>query len=170
MILHLIRHPRPAIAEGVCYGRLDIPAENPVVAAARLRDHLPPGVPLWSSPLQRCRALASELHAQPAFDERLVEMDFGIWEGQPWDAIPRIQLDAWAADVADFAPPGGESPQAVLKRALAFVAGLQVPEAIVVTHGGVIRTLVAHTRNLPPARWCELDFAYASHTIVQFGR
>ena len=170
MILHLIRHTKPLIAAGVCYGRLDIPAENPASAAARLRDSLPPGLPLWTSPLQRCRTLAAELHAQPQIDERLAEMDFGAWEGLAWDAIPRDELDAWAADVAGYAPPGGESPWAVQARALDFVAGLDVAEAIVVTHAGVIRTLLAHAQALPPARWCELDFAYASHTIVRFGR
>ena len=170
MILHLIRHPQPLIAAGICYGRLDIPAENPAIAAVRLRAALPPDLPLWTSPLQRCRALAAELHPQPQIDERLAEMDFGAWEGRAWDAIPRGELDAWAADVAGYAPPGGESPQAMQRRALEFVAGLQVPEAVVVTHAGVIRTLLAHVQELPPQRWCELDFAYASHTIVRFGR
>ncbi len=143
MILHLIRHPRPLIAPGICYGRLDIPAENPNSVAARLRAELPPGLPVWTSPLRRCRDLAAQLHAQPIIDQRLVEMDFGNWEGVAWEAIPRHQLDAWAADVAHYAPPGGESPLAVQQRALAFVASLTVSEAVVVTHGGVMRLLQA---------------------------
>lgn len=166
MILHLIRHPKPLVDSGICYGRLDLAAENAAAVAERLRAELPPGVPLWSSPLRRCRELAELLHAAPIIDERLVEMDFGLWEGRPWDSIPRGELDAWAADVAAYAPPGGESPLALQQRALAFVAGLAVPEAVIVTHAGVIRTLLAHWQGLPPDKWTELVFAYGSRTRV----
>jgi alpha-ribazole phosphatase len=170
MILHLIRHPKPCIAGGICYGRLDIAAENPAAVADKLRIEYPGGLPLWSSPLRRCRELANCLHAQPSFDERLAEMDFGAWEGRPWDAIPRPQIDAWAADVAGYAPPDGESPRSLQGRALAFVAGLNVPEAVIVTHAGVIRTLLAHWQGLPPDRWTELVFAYGSCTRVEVPR
>lgn len=167
MILHLIRHPKPLVEPGICYGRLDIPAENANSVAERLRAELPPGLPLWSSPLRRCRELAECLHPQPVFDERLAEMDFGLWEGRPWDVIPRAELDAWAADVAGFAPPAGESPRQLQQRALAFVAGLEVPEAVIVTHAGVIRTLLAHWQGLPPERWAELNVAYGSRAVVE---
>lgn len=170
MLLHLIRHPRPLIDAGLCYGRLDVAAENDPQLTASLRAALPPGLPVWTSPLRRCRELAETLHPAPLVDERLAELDFGAWEGQTWDAIPRHELDAWAADVAGYAPPGGESPRALQARALAFVASLAVDEAVVVTHAGVIRTLLAHSRKLPPERWCELDFAYGSRTVWEFNR
>lgn len=143
MILHLIRHPRPLIAPGICYGALDVPAEDPLALATALQAELPPGLPLWSSPLQRCRGLAAALHGQPLFDDRLQEMDFGAWEGRAWDEIPRAEIDAWAADVGGYAPPGGESPQQLQQRVLAFIATLQVAEAVLVTHAGVIRVLQA---------------------------
>jgi alpha-ribazole phosphatase len=81
--------------------------------------------------------------------------------------IPRHELDAWAADVVGYAPPGGESPLSLQQRALDFVAELNVPEAIIVTHAGVIRTLLAHWQGLPPARWTRKDFAYGSCTRVR---
>lgn len=62
MILHLIRHAKPVIEEGICYGRLDIEAENTLGVADHLRNALPPGLPVWSSPLRRCLALAEALH------------------------------------------------------------------------------------------------------------
>ena len=170
MILHLIRHPPPRVAPGICYGRLDVAAENALPAAAALRAELPPGLPVWTSPLVRCRMLAEALHPSPAVDERLAEMDFGDWEGRAWDAIARAELDAWAADVAGYAPPGGESPLDVQRRALAFVAGLEVPEAVVVTHAGVMRTLVAHARKLPPARWTALKFGFGERTVLALSR
>ena len=170
MILHLIRHPKPVVEAGICYGRLDLEAENVAAVAEALRADLPPDLPVWSSPLRRCLTLAKHLHPAPLIDERLVEMNFGDWEGVCWDAVPRAELDAWAADVAGYAPPGGESPRELQRRALDFVAALDVPEAVIVTHAGVIRTLLAHWQGLPPERWTELNFAYGSCTRVDVPR
>lgn len=170
MRLYLVRHPKPLIEAGVCYGRLDCPAEDVLAPAARLAAELPPGLPVWSSPLLRCHALARALHPQPIIDERLAEIHFGDWEGRRWDDIPRAEIDAWAADVGGYVPPGGESPRALQRRALDFVASLDVPEAVIVTHAGVIRTLVAHWQGLPPERWAELSVAYASCTVVDVPR
>jgi alpha-ribazole phosphatase len=170
MILHLIRHPKPLIDPGICYGRLDIAAEAPEVLAGGLRTILPPGLPVWSSPLRRCAELARCLHAAAQVDARLAEMDFGAWEGRTWDDIPRPELDAWAADVAGYAPPGGESPLALQRRVLAFVDELAVPEAVIVTHAGVIRVLLAHIQSLPPEQWTRLSFPYGSHTRIDVPR
>lgn len=170
MILHLVRHPRPLVAAGTCYGRLDVEAENAASVGDALRAELPPGLPVWSSPLRRCTVLAGLLHPAPRHDARLAEMDFGTWEGRPWDKIPRHQLDAWAADIAGYAPPGGESPRDLQRRALDFVAGLAVPEAVLVTHAGVIRVLVAYCRNLPPERWTAVRCACGSRTVIELNR
>jgi alpha-ribazole phosphatase len=167
VILHLVRHPRPLVTAGTCYGRLDVEAENADAAARRLRAELPLGLPVWSSPRRRCTVLAGLLHPAPRHDARLAEMDFGAWEGRPWDEIPRHELDAWAADVAGYAPPGGESPRALQRRALDFVAGLTVPEAVLVTHAGVIRVLVAYHRRLPAEEWTTLHVAYGSRTSIE---
>lgn len=166
MRLYLIRHPQPQIEIGRCYGRLDVPAIGVEALAAALHTELPPGVPVFTSPLRRCRDLATLLRAAPTVDARLAEMHFGEWEGRLWDEIPRAELDAWAADVAGYAPPGGESPLALQRRVLDFVASLAEEEAIIVTHAGVIRTLLAHWQGLPPERWTELNFAYGSCTPV----
>ena len=167
MILHLIRHPRPLVEPGICYGRLDVAGEHPELVAARLLAELPAGLPVYSSPLRRCRELAELLQPESVIDARLAEMDFGDWEGRAWDDISRAELDAWAADVAGYAPPGGESPAALQQRALAFVAGLRVPEAVVVTHAGVIRVLVAYWQGLPAGQWADAKFAFGSHTVIR---
>lgn len=170
MRLHLIRHPKPMIDAGICYGRHDCPAEDVLSVAAALLRELPSGLPVWSSPLRRCRALAEQLQSRSIIDFRLAEIHFGDWEGRRWDDIPRAELDAWAADVAGYAPPGGESPRQLQRRALDFVASLEVPEAVIVTHAGVIRTLLAHWQGLPPERWTELNFAYGSCTVIDVPR
>lgn len=169
MILHLVRHPKPVVAPHTCYGRLDVPAEGVEAAAARLRALLPPGLPVWSSPLARCLRLAERLHPQPVIDERLAEMHFGDWEGKAWDDIGAGPLDRWAADVAGFAPPGGESAAALQTRALACVADLPADEAVLVTHAGVQRVLLAHWLGLAPEQWSSLVFGYGAVTTVELG-
>lgn len=167
MILHLIRHPPPVIAPGLCYGRLDVPARSVEATAAQLRAQLPAGLPVWSSPLQRARALAEALHPAPQCDPRLAEMDFGAWEGQAWDAIGPRALDAWAADIAGFRPPQGESGYEVQARALAWLAERREAELVVVTHAGIKRALLAHWLALPAERWLELRFAFGELTSVR---
>jgi alpha-ribazole phosphatase len=154
-----IRHPAPAIAPGRCYGRLDVALREPAQPAIDrilhdLRDLAPSGV--WSSPAQRCRRLAAAIAeasgAPLRLDPRLWELDFGAWEGRDWAAIPRAEIDAWAAAPLDFAPPGGESVTALLARLEAFLAALDEigGDRIVVTHGGPLRLLPALIRGEPP--------------------
>ncbi len=62
MELYLIRHPRPEVAPGTCYGQLDLGlAESPQSVAERLRPLLPDTYALYASPLRRARLLAEAL-------------------------------------------------------------------------------------------------------------
>ena len=68
-------------------------------------------------------------------------MDFGAWEGRPWDAIARAELDAWAADFMDARPHGGESVAMLAARTAAAIAAGRAAggRTVVVTHAGPIR-------------------------------
>ncbi|MFS2006080.1 histidine phosphatase family protein [Duganella sp. CT11-25] len=170
MQLILVRHPQPLVASGVCYGRTDLavaPAQLEQTLAA-LRVSLPPGLPLYASPLRRCAELADRLSSAPIYDARLVEMDFGTWEMQPWDAIPRAGIDAWAEDVVHYQPGGGESVLQMAVRIAAFHADLQRQlgerSAIVVCHAGAMRLLSACHSGLAPVEMA-LHAAQAAHNI-----
>jgi len=59
--LWLVRHARPLVAPGLCYGRLDMAADASASrsAATALAHALPAKVAgVWHSPLQRCELLA----------------------------------------------------------------------------------------------------------------
>jgi alpha-ribazole phosphatase len=153
MRLYLVRHPKPALAGGICYGSTDVevaPASVAQVLAA-LVPALPSALPVYSSPLRRCLDLAWPLAAalganQVRVDARLVELDFGHWENRPWDAIARDEIDAWAAQPVTHCPGGGESVLQAAQRVQDFVAALrlaQLPAAIVVCHAGTIRLALA---------------------------
>ena len=148
----LIRHPRPLVAAGICYGRLDLAehADAAVQIAAvvgALQFFAPAAV--WSSPALRCqgmaRAVAASCGAKLHQDVRLLEMDFGAWEGLAWDDVPREALDRWAQDPLGFAPPGGETGHALVKRVSAFHAAIVAhsKDCVVVTHGGPLKVLRA---------------------------
>ena len=166
MTLWLVRHAQPLIAPGVCYGATDEPANEAATqtAARALALALPPGTCVMSSPLQRCERL---MHAVQGLrpdlacrtGARLVEMDFGHWEGQRWDAIDRAEINAWTAEFETWRCGGGECVRDVMERvALAWdealgensgKPGVQAqanrrPTAWI-THAGVIRaaTLIA---------------------------
>lgn len=146
MRLILIRHTRPAVADNVCYGATDVDvAPTFEDETARVVATLPAVERLVTSPLRRCMRLAERIGAArglvPAVDERLREMDFGCWEGLPWEAVERAELDAWAADFLHARPHGGESVRMVMERvgaALADIGRSGVSHALV-THGGIIK-------------------------------
>lgn len=174
----LIRHFAPDVAPGVCYGQTDLRlADHADVRSAQiavLRQQLDTlvgaGAPVFSSPLQRCADIASVLSAQVIHDARLQELHFGEWEMQSWDAIGSAGLDAWAADLAGFRPPGGETGYEVQERALAWLREISARHhsAIVVTHAGVIRALQAHHQALPGAQWLDLRYGYGQLVTLEF--
>jgi alpha-ribazole phosphatase len=158
----LIRHPRPLIERGLCYGRLDVDCEDPQPIAKRLRVCIPAGTPIIASPLRRARRLAEALDPEARIDERLSEIDFGEWEGQPWDVIDRVLLDRWAADVLNFVPPGGESVARLQERVVDFACSLRIPRVAIVSHAGVMRALVGHWRQLPASEWTQIKFDFGN--------
>jgi probable phosphoglycerate mutase len=133
-------------------GRTDVALdEEGIAVAARWRT-----APDWtayrilSSPLQRARMTAAILFpdADVGIDRRLIEMDFGAWEGK---RLAELRADPTEDATAredlglDFRAPDGESPREVQDRIrplLARLAELERP-TVLVTHKAVIRALYA---------------------------
>jgi alpha-ribazole phosphatase len=156
MRLLLVRHPRPDVAPGLCYGGTDLPAMADDICrvhAALLASGLPGALPVYASPLRRCADLARLIAGDRVrFDARLAEMDFGDWELRGWDAIGRDKVDAWNADLLHHRPGGGESLMQVARRVAAFRADLCAsgePEALVICHAGTMRLLAAMQGKVP---------------------
>ncbi|MEM9043163.1 MAG: histidine phosphatase family protein [Pseudomonadota bacterium] len=138
-----LRHPTPDIARGICYGRLDMGvARSADKEIMRALNRLKSVSSLYTSPAKRCMALAEAVakahQLAPIAEERLLELDFGTWEGRPWRQINRAESDRWASDPINEHPPEGESFAEMSARVCAALA--EMPEdAVVVTHAGPIR-------------------------------
>ncbi|MHC8408221.1 alpha-ribazole phosphatase family protein [Pseudomonas sp. TMB3-21] len=115
---------------------------------------------LISSPLQRCARFAEALGAQldlpVQLEKDLQELHFGAWEGQSAAALMETDADALGSFWADpyaFTPPQGERVADFSSRVLAAVERLHAAYAgerlLLISHGGVMRLLLAQARGLP---------------------
>lgn len=99
--------------------------------------------------------------------EEIRERSFGSWEGKGWKEIETSfpeEMAEWRRDPLRFTPPGGESFEVVLARVVSFWERLRrEPEGryLVVTHGGVIRSLLVHL--------LRMDFASTFHVLLDPG-
>ncbi len=150
-LLVLLRHgPTAWTGAHRLHGRTDLPLD--AAGRARVRGwRLPADLPelRWlASPLKRCTETAALLGLEAAIEPRLLEMDWGRWEGRTIAELraesPR-EMRAMEARGLDLQPPGGESPRAVQRRVaplLAEIAAEGAPTGCV-THKGVIRAILA---------------------------
>ena len=179
MTLWLVRHARPLVAPGVCYGASDVAVDavHTHAVAQQLATHLPHRIGLLSSPAQRCVQLAQQLQMlRPDLvchvDARLAEMDFGRWEGVPWEQIPRSELDAWSGNFAHYRFGGVESASEVMWRVaqawddyMALTAA-QGTALLWVTHAGVLRAASLLARGVRQVReatdWPACAFPYGA--------
>lgn len=137
--LYLVRHTRPAIAKGLCYGQMDIPlAESFEQEASLIREALAPYAftKVFTSPLKRCALLAKALNLQAQPDPRLMEMHFGDWEGKAWDTIfttPEGKI--WFDNYITAPCPHGESFTDLMNRVQSFLAELlPTPDRVFTEH------------------------------------
>jgi broad specificity phosphatase PhoE len=168
--LALLRHADTAwSAAGRIQGRADVP----LLGGISLDFSFCRGMRVVTSPLSRCVQTAALLGAPDAPREpRIIEMDWGEWQGRSLAELREALGDSMAQNEArglDFRPPGGESPREVgmrVKSWLLDVAREGIP-TLAVTHRGVIRAVLAQAtgwdmRGKPPAK---LDW----HAVHFFG-
>ncbi len=177
MRIIFIRHPKPVIEAGICYGQTDMPAD--AIDLERVVGNLlqmPRPLAVLSSPLIRAHHLALAMHQQaqwpvPILDSDLKEMHFGDWESRSWKHIPREEVNAWAADVLNYAPPGGESVQQLALRSANAVKRFVETKVVnrttgdfitVFCHAGVLQTapVLLQGKQLDPADGMKLKYDY----------
>lgn len=133
---------------------------------------------IYASPLDRTLETA-EIIAAPhrlpvVVREKLGEVHFGRWDGQPLERLRRRRL--WRA--AQFAPsmvrfPGGESLREMQTRVVAELEDLRSQHhqqtIVIVSHADVIRAAVAFYIGLPLDMFQRLVVSPASLSVLELG-
>ncbi len=150
MILHLIRHTKVNVEAGICYGQKDVELQETYPEELELVKNNIANLKfdaIYSSPLTRAKTLATDLFGDAAvIDDRLMELNFGDWEGKAWDEIKDPFLDKWMEDFVNKKCSNGESFVMLHQRVEEFLnelKDLKHEHVAIVTHGGVIRTIQA---------------------------
>ncbi|MGN0517935.1 MAG: histidine phosphatase family protein [Acutalibacteraceae bacterium] len=163
--IHLIRHG--AIAEnlkGAYIGQSNPPLSHQGIEKLKeiMQEYeYPQNVTLFTSPLKRCVQTCEILYPDltPARVDGFMECNFGDWEGKTAVELkddPRFV--SWLSSSDNNPPPNGESgadfTRRICKTFERFVNGLiknGITDAAVISHGGVIMTLLA-VYGLPQAK------------------
>ncbi|OCB77874.1 alpha-ribazole phosphatase family protein [Flavobacterium crassostreae] len=153
MEVYLVRHTQTVCKKEICYGQSDVGLLAPYLPIfEEIKAQIPVGATVYSSPLSRCVYLAKYLSESPILDHRLLEMNFGDWELQPWNAIAPEELQPWMDDFVNIQVPNGESFVELYQRVDDFFKKelLSNPSGpvVLVTHAGVIRSILCKISSL----------------------
>ena len=164
--LILVRHGETDWnAEGRIQGMLDVPlnalgVQQVELAAAELARTIDMAE-MVSSDLVRTRETATPIAEmtgfEPRFDARIRERNFGIWQGktyEEWRVQDAAGMARYNAGDPDYGPEGGETASQFLSRCVDavtdLVLGSDEKTLILVTHGGVVSSMVRHALGLNP--------------------
>lgn len=158
MEMYLVRHTETICEKGICYGQSDVNIAEPFDEIFhRIISELPSKALIFSSPLKRCVILAKHIQKNINIisyqeDERLKEMNFGDWELKNWNEIAPEELNPWMADFVNIKVTNGESFTELHERVGDFLSNefskIKEP-VIIVTHAGIIRSILCHQTSLP---------------------
>lgn len=179
MHLVIVRHGRTdANARGLLLGRSDVELDSVGRAQAeRLAEAVGPVERIVSSPLARARQTAEAIGGPRglgiAIEPRLIELDYGDYDGRAFDEVPTDTWTRWRSDLT-FAPPGGESLHDLGLRVRAFLDQLTAEPSdatvVLVSHVSPIKAAVAWALDAGDELTWRLHVAPASISRVDVGR
>ncbi len=183
--VYLLRHGETTYnADGNRYcGRTDAKlTESGLAQAQRVADILQDRKidAVYASPLERAyrtAGIASGNRLPVMRDPRLIEVDFGIWEGKTRAEFVAAQPALWEAWNEDPAtsPAGGTGDTAlqVVRRVDDFFAEMQRRHdgqtILVVAHNGVNRLYLAYKLGMPLRNYRRLVQENSAITCIRFG-
>lgn len=112
---------------------------------------------VYTSTLSRCRELANAIQksigAKIKEDNRLIEFNFGIFDGFTSNELMdkyKKEYENWGKDYKNYVIPKGESLFQCDERVKSFVNEIikKNEDTIIVTHGGIIKHIIIKLLNL----------------------
>jgi broad specificity phosphatase PhoE len=125
---------------------------------------------LYTSPSRRALETARTIAAEPTVDPDFRELDFGEADGLRYDEVAARWPDlyeAWLRAPTEVCFPGGEAFADFRSRVLAALARIE-QDAVVVAHGGVVRTALAHWLSIPDEALFRIDVSHGSVSVVEW--
>jgi broad specificity phosphatase PhoE len=174
-MISFVRHGETALnRDGRLQGRVDSElSDKGLEQAARLASRFKATAVtrLIASPLLRARqtaaAIAEVCGVAVEIDERLVELDYGEWDGR---ALAEMRPTRDATSFADpsFSPPGGESLLDVSARVASFCADRLVADqrVLAVSHVSPIKAAVAWALGVDERATLRMQLVLASITNI----
>ncbi len=179
--VYLLRHGETTYnADGNRYcGRTDIDLTEKGYAQANLANTLLKDVHfdgVYSSPLKRAKITAAIASgSEVVTDDRLIEVDFGIWEGKTraeFIAENELLWTNWSAD-PQIANAGGtgENGADIVERVNDFFKEIQLKHPngtiLVVAHNGINRLYMAYKLGMPLKNYRQLAQENSSITLFE---
>lgn len=179
----MIRHGETALnVKGCYYGRTDAVLSEKGISQARYLKEILKEVSfdyIVASPLVRAYNTAQivmEEREQEIFgDRRLMEQDFGIFEGMTYKEIQNTypkELDAWNEKFSTYRIPKGESFADVRSRAEDFLRDIpsgresKGEKMLIVAHKGTLGHLLAAMLKLPLDGYWNFVFEQGCYSVV----
>jgi len=168
MIIHIIRHTKPDIEPGICYGQTDLALASTFESESnrileKLLDHYDA---VYTSPLERCFRLSKKLNSDYYHnDDRLMEYNFGDWELTPWSDFRSNEAQSWLENFVTQPAPNGESMLTMQARVDDFWRDLLKSNhkaVAVVSHAGVQRLINAAIMEIPISNVFRLQLDYGA--------
>jgi broad specificity phosphatase PhoE len=162
--------------DGLVLGRADPElTDEGVLQAAQLAAALAaePVTAILASPLLRARQTAEAIAAAcghpVVVDDRLIEIDWGTWEGRSTGTLAQSDVDRWKADKG--AAPEGESLDVLSQRVESFCTDhLEGGLVVAVSHVSPIKAAAAWAMGVDGAVAWRMFLGLASITRVGQGR
>lgn len=128
-----------------------------------------------SSDLKRAieTALIINDGSKPVYDNRLRELNFGLWEGKSYQEVTAQYTEhwnLWIEDWANAAPTEGESVAAMYNRVSQFIEEAlhkyKDKSIVIIGHNGTLRMLAAYLLGLPLEKiWC-FSFDHGRYSLL----
>ncbi len=142
---------------------------------------------VYSSSLKRCCQTAQLVCPKQNIniDNRLNEINMGNWDGKTFDEIKKKRLEEFekrGSQIYQFRPANGESFKDLSDRVFPFFNSLEkaglnheialgqedpYSNILVITHAGVIRTLICHILEMNPKDLFKIKLAYGELFVLK---
>ena len=151
-MLYIIRHGKTELNKAnVLQGRSNHPLNEEGIRQAQEAAGMLAGIPfshVFSSPLVRAIQTAQMItpHREPVIDERLIEMDYGPYEGADLKNPPQEIITFFSDFVHNTAPEGMESLSAVVERVGEFLEEIRDLEGdiLISTHAIAMKGILEY--------------------------